>query len=98
MIAGFCPALSVTAKQASNSSTVQGGGEAANHHHLSTNSHTSKAITITIAMASMPFMRPPRGTQVSRASSMAPILFGLALHGGRFRILTFTQCGERPER
>jgi hypothetical protein len=34
--------------------------EAANHCHLSTNSHTSKAITITIAMPSMTYIRSPR--------------------------------------
>jgi hypothetical protein len=34
-----------------------------------------------------------------RGSSLSsPILLGLPRHGWRFGFLTFTQCGERPER
>jgi hypothetical protein len=54
----------------------------ANHHHLLATSHKSKAITIPIAMPSMLFMRSLR-VQVSRASSMPPIVLCLALHSRR---------------
>jgi hypothetical protein len=41
----------------------------------------SETITITIAMPSMLFKAPVAQAQGLRASSMAPIFFGFALHG-----------------